>query len=575
MRFNPPPVGTPPNEWRPSQSTGSARDHDAKPMLCLTLLGRMRACDADGEDVLPRLRKARALLAILAFAAPRPVLRSRLIGLLWSRSDRSHALASLRMAAYELKAALGPAARLLRTRRMDVALGDTGLRIDTRRVVSAGFAGPDSRLLQAGTFLADLVGLDPGFDRWLSEQQQDLARKVRAAAAASLARAHGPTETAAAAERFQVDPSPQTATRMDDLCTALISPRDAPSGHHVSRPRVCLGVGQVSGDGDARAADWAAALTEELIAALSCFRWLDCVPRTALHAGDDSDFLLTGAVRRHGDRLRVSLHLVDQRAASIVVWAEHYDHDIGDVVVPWVQIAGTTAARIESRLWLGRTRRVGADDAATHSPRELVHLAAPMVHRLDRDGFMIAGRWLRRAVELDPNDASAHAWFVQWCLYYIGQGWAADAAAGLQRARALAARTIQLDPEDARGLTLAGHVLAFLDRRPEEALRLHERAIPANQNLPLSWCLSGLAESYLGNSTEGIRRIRHAQALSPGDPLDYFNEMALCVSNLLSGEYEVAAVAGQRAIALNSGFSSSHKCYLAAKTPRHPRSRPC
>ena len=59
-------------------------------------------------------------------------------------------------------------------------------------------------------------------------------------------------------------------------------------------------------------------------------------------------------------------------------------------------------------------------------------------------------------------------------------------------------------------------------------------------------------------------RIRHGRTLSPGDPLDYFAEMALCIANLLSGEYEAAAASGQRAIALNPGFSSSHKGYLAA-----------
>lgn len=164
---------------------------------------------------------------------------------------------------------------------------------------------------------------------------------------------------------------------------------------------------------------------------------------------------------------------------------------------------------------------------AMRSAQDLVRAAVPMVHRLDRDSFMKAGRWLKRAVELDPNNVSAHAWFIQWCLRYVGQGWAADATAVLQRVRHLAERTTQLDPEDARGLTLAGHVLAFLEHRPEEALRLHKRALAVNYNLPLVWCLSGLAQSYIGNCAEGIRRIRHAQALSPSDPLDYFNETSL------------------------------------------------
>ena len=570
----------------------------------------MRARDADGNDVLPRLRKARAVLAILALAAPRPVLRSRLSALLWSLSDPFHALVSLRMAVSELKAALGPEARLLRAGRTDIALGATELRVDARQVVSAGSAPPDSLASWSGAFLPDLVGLDPALDRWLSEQQQGLTRQARGAAEANLTQACGLAATAAAgrllaldpahegawralirahlargdraaaiaafaqcrialSEHLQVEPSPETTALVAEPRTAPISSLEIPAGRGAARlglraRGIRVGVANVHGDGDACTVARAAALTAELIAALSCFRWLACGPGTAAHAEASIDFLLTGAVRRHGGRLRVLLRLMDQRAGGIVVWSERYDSDIAEGIGSLLQVAGTTAARIESRLWHWRGERAGADDMAARSPRDLVRLAAPMVHRLDRDGFMTAGKWLKRAVELDPNDASAHAWFVQWCLHYVGQGWAADPAAGSRRARDLAERTIELEPEDARGLTLAGHVHAFLDHRPDEALRLHERAIAANPNLPLGWCLSGLAESYVGNGAEGVRRIRHGRTLSPGDPLDYFAEMALCIANLLSGEYEAAAASGQRAIALNPGFSSSHKGYLAA-----------
>jgi tetratricopeptide (TPR) repeat protein len=177
---------------------------------------------------------------------------------------------------------------------------------------------------------------------------------------------------------------------------------------------------------------------------------------------------------------------------------------------------------------------------------------------------MSAGDCLNRAVELDPDDAPALAWAAQWHLFCVGQGWAIDPVAGMQRAQDLAERAVQIDPEDARGLTLAGHVRGFLNRRPDEALRLHERAVTANPHLPLTWCLFGLAQTYAGDCTEGIRHIRHAQALSPEDPLDYFHEMALCLSYLLRGEYESASMAGRRAIELNPDFSSAQKVYLAA-----------
>jgi tetratricopeptide (TPR) repeat protein len=188
----------------------------------------------------------------------------------------------------------------------------------------------------------------------------------------------------------------------------------------------------------------------------------------------------------------------------------------------------------------------------------------PALYRLDREGFLAAGRLFDQSVELDPDDAAAHAWAAQWYVFSVGQRWAVDEAASMQRAFDLAERAIRLDPEDARALTLAGHVRGFIHHRPEEALRLHERAISANPNLPLSWCLSGLAHIYNGDRAEAIRQINHARTLSPHDPLAYFFEMGLAVPYLLYGDYATSVQVGQRAIALNSGFSSTYKTHLAA-----------
>ncbi len=88
----------------------------------------MAAEDADGRSILPRARKTRAILAILTLAAPRPVLRQQLIGLLWSRRDREQARASLRQAVHELQDILGPDhGDLLRAGRHHLALRTEGL----------------------------------------------------------------------------------------------------------------------------------------------------------------------------------------------------------------------------------------------------------------------------------------------------------------------------------------------------------------------------------------------------------------------------------------------------------------
>src|SRR6185437_17116373 len=77
--------------------------------LRLRLFGPMAVQDSAGKGLLPRSRKTRAVLAVLALASPRPGLRLELIALLWSQRERQQGRASLRQSIHELLDLLTPA----------------------------------------------------------------------------------------------------------------------------------------------------------------------------------------------------------------------------------------------------------------------------------------------------------------------------------------------------------------------------------------------------------------------------------------------------------------------------------
>src|SRR6201996_8329477 len=91
---------------RLSTASSNALDHV---VVRLRLIGQMEAWTVRSESVLPAGRKTRALLASIAMAAPRPVLRGRLAEQLWSRRPEEQARASLRQEIHRLLEALSPA----------------------------------------------------------------------------------------------------------------------------------------------------------------------------------------------------------------------------------------------------------------------------------------------------------------------------------------------------------------------------------------------------------------------------------------------------------------------------------
>lgn len=97
----------------------------------LELLGAVRLGNGAGDDLTPRPRKTRALLALLALAKG-PVPRSRLIDLLWGDRGEEQGKASLRQALYELRGLAGTG--YLTADRESVGLGPKRLATDLQLI---------------------------------------------------------------------------------------------------------------------------------------------------------------------------------------------------------------------------------------------------------------------------------------------------------------------------------------------------------------------------------------------------------------------------------------------------------
>ena len=299
-------------------------------------------------------------------------------------------------------------------------------------------------------------------------------------------------------------------------------------------------------------------LADEITNALSRFRWMFIVSsnslgRFAAENRDEAairqefglDFLLDGSVQRAGSKIRISLRLLDLRANNQIVWARRFDRETNDLLSLQDEVAAAVVAQIDPEILFIEAQRSSGRSHVDATAYDSMLRAIPLIGRMERDDYMQAGRFLADAIKLEPDYAAAHAWYAYWHIFLVGQDWADDPKAVLERAGELAERTIVLDPFDARGLCISGHVRAFLHQRLREAAALHERALSLNPNLAMAWALSAMTHAYIGNLDEAERRMRRYKNLSPLDPHAFIFDGFWGVIHVMKRDYEKAVEVGR------------------------------
>jgi adenylate cyclase len=292
----------------------------------------------------------------------------------------------------------------------------------------------------------------------------------------------------------------------------------------------------VNMSGEAEQEFFADGLTEDITAELSRFHELTVISRNsafvykgkAVKVPDIArefgvHYVVEGSVRKAGDRVRVTVQLIDAEADRHV-WAERYDRRIEDIFAIQDEITramvGTLPGRIEAA-GHDRAKRKRTDNLAAY---ELVMTAKVLHHRSTRKDNVEAQRLLDRAVALDPKYAHAHAW--KACV--LGQCWLhqwSDCREDIWEA-VVHELTIALGLDD--NDSDVHRILAAINlvREDFDKARYHqERALSLNPNNDLIVVQNGEVLTWLGRPEDGIEWIRKAMRLNPYHPERYWSHL--------------------------------------------------
>ena len=305
-------------------------------------------------------------------------------------------------------------------------------------------------------------------------------------------------------------------------------------------------------------------LTEEIITQLSYLRSLRVISRSSAMAlkntqkdvrtiGRELDvqYVMEGSVRKAGNSLRITAQLIDA-SSDEHLWAETYSRELEDVFEIQSEIALSVADAMQASLDARSVERIKSHPTESLDALDAYLLGRHHVWSLTEEGMSKAKSYFERALELDPDYASAHFGLAHWYLWAGGTAFSIlPAAEAIPRGRAEAEWAITLDPDlgDAYGVLALIEMSYYWDR--EKAYELAKVGVERSPSSGWAWTSYAFVLLSLGRREESVEAVQRFGELEPLEMLALLN---VAWVNGCAGRLDKALEYAKRSVEVDSGF---------------------
>ncbi|MFC3616473.1 adenylate/guanylate cyclase domain-containing protein [Lutimaribacter marinistellae] len=250
-------------------------------------------------------------------------------------------------------------------------------------------------------------------------------------------------------------------------------------------------------------------------------------------------YVVTGAIRRSGTRVRISVQL-NSAISGANLWSQRYDDELTDLFDLQDKIASHVAGAISPSI---RASEIAAARAVAPMERkayELYMSAFPHFWAHRREENERAIELLTSAMKRDPGDSRAQAFrawaFAQQATYM----WSETPLQSRENAQSDAEQAVLSAGEHAPSLVAIAAALGMTGLDHERAGALLERALLLDPNSAWGWMRLGWNHVYLREVAEGLAAFDRAEDLSPRDPFLFNIQFGRGYAKGLLGEYDDA-----------------------------------
>lgn len=236
-------------------------------------------------------------------------------------------------------------------------------------------------------------------------------------------------------------------------------------------------------------------------------------------------YLVEGTARREGDRLRISVQLID--AVTLTqLWSDRYEGANSEIFAYQDRIAAQVAGALNPAI-----RRAEIEAARRKPPLslrayDLVMRAFPKLWGHNASATLEAIPILQSALRIDPKYGRAHA-LLAWChalnATYL---WTADPEREVAAARRSVDAATGLIDDDPTALTAVGAATGFCGDQEGASASL-EQALALDPNNAWAWARWGWTGIYCAQPQQALERFEKAMKLSPLDPFAFNTKIGM------------------------------------------------
>jgi len=270
-------------------------------------------------------------------------------------------------------------------------------------------------------------------------------------------------------------------------------------------------------------------------------------------------YVLEGSVRKAGNKVRITSQLIDSNTDGHV-WADRFDRDLEDIFAVQDEVTQKIVSALQVKL--SRTEKERLTHRGTDNLEAYDYLLRGKEYylRFNRDANQQARQLYEKAVELDPNYATALAELARVCVQARNHGWTENLSEPLKQASDFAERAVELNDSLPQGHV----VLGFINMWKQD----HEVAITeVNQGLALDpnhaegHMYRAIILGFAGQPEESMKAVEKSVHLNPGSPFWYLFAQGNAYFSM--GRYPEAVAACIKAAIINPNFIFAHLLLLA------------